>query len=98
MTQELFISAIASMREQSDKDIAQATKLADIYGADINPNDNSNLTDVIFEILFQSYPNSVVDINHFCFEQDFGRSVKKTPFDLWESVVMNLSVDHENEN
>lgn len=92
MDKTQFTKVISALRDQNDKDVLQAEKLSTIYGSDINPNDNRLLTDAIFEILDNKYPNSKDDIHFFCYEQDFGRKSNKSISELWNDVVRNIDV------
>lgn len=71
-----FRMIIESIREQYDYDKKRAQELSDIYGADVNPNDNSFLLDALFGVLHLSFPpldNGFCSISTFCYELDFGR-------------------------
>jgi len=98
--QELFQKTIIALREQYDKDKETAKKLTEIYGADVNPNDNSLLTNLIFELLQKQFPTTdgFCDIQTFCFDQDFGRKLVavRDPIDLlWKNLIGNIDVDLE---
>lgn len=97
MTKELFTETIIALRDQCDKDDKRAHDLSAIYGSDINPNDNSILTNVIFSHLHSVFVPEKDEclIEHFCFEQDFGRKTNRSIDDLWNDLILNMEVVDE---
>lgn len=93
MTQELFISTIAALRDQSDIDTEKAKKLSAIYGSDINPNDNRILiNNVLAHLQSRFSEDALAAIDFFCFQQDFGRASNKPIKELWDELVMMYEV------
>lgn len=92
----LFISMVEALRDQNDKDLERAKLLSDIYGRDIDPTDNSLLTSAIFQVLKEAFGDEGLDdIQHFCFELDYGRNANKGADQLWEDLLKGFSVDFE---
>lgn len=93
MNQTLFTEIIEALRGQYDKDAVNAKRLSDIYGSDINPNDNKLLTQAIFKLLHKTFPpKGDCYIEIFCYDQDFGRKSNKTIEDLWNELIMDFDV------
>jgi len=92
MTKDLFIGTINAMKFQSDNDKNQAQKLIEIYGSDINPHDNRALTDAMFDFLKEFFPQSIEEIQRFCFEQDFGRATNSNVEALWWLCLREMEV------
>ena len=93
---DLFVTTINALMNQSDLENSRAKLLSDIYGSDIDPNNNSLLTNAIFNLLLEQFGNDgLLNIEHFCFEQDFGRKVNKDAEMLWEELIKELDVDFE---
>lgn len=92
ISEKQFIDAISRMKEQYDIDLRQAQKLSDIYGSDINPNNNSRLYDTIIRLIrpdFKKYKGYICEIEQFCWEHNFGRhkhSDFKNPSDLYRHI------------
>ena len=88
MKRQTFLSAIEGLSRQFDIDKERAELLSDIYGSDINPNDNSLLTDSIFGLMEDVLSEEQMDdIRYFCYDQDFGRAVNKSIEQLWEEII-----------
>jgi len=97
ITKDLFTQTIEALRDQYDKDTENVNRLSSIYGADINPNDNRLITNMLFKFLQLQFPpkNEFCEIEIFCFDQDFGRKTGKSASDLWEELVKNIEVDYK---
>ena len=88
-----FKAVIDALRNQYDLDKGKAIILSNIYGSDVMPSDNSQLTNVLFKLLHQDYPptGDFCKIQTFCYDLDFGRSkyidVSADPItDLWNDL------------
>ena len=96
IAKELFIESVNALRDQHDKEVARAKTLSEIYGSDIDPVDNSLLTNIILENLRSHFPvQEECDIAYFCYEQDFGRKINKGPEALWVDMVNTINVVYE---
>lgn len=99
ISKEQFVQTIIALREQHDYDKKRAEELSEIYGTDIDPANNENLTKIIFTLLqteFKPHEDGC-DIERFCYELNFGRGLE-TPdpiWELWEVVVHQLEVKHK---
>tara|TARA_R110002012_G_scaffold321174_1_gene547887 strand:+ start:1408 stop:1710 length:303 start_codon:yes stop_codon:yes gene_type:complete len=90
---ELFTESLEALRTQYDIDLERSKRLSEIYGADIDPVDNSAITSVLFKIL--DFNNNKGKIETFCYEENFGRHTKRTIEDLWYSLVKDIKVNYE---
>jgi hypothetical protein len=96
MDKALFVKMMDAMRDQNDKDVERATVLSEIYGSDIDPTDNSILTTAIFQVIKEAFGAiALSEIEHFCFEQDYGRNVNKDAGQLWDQLLKDLDVYFE---
>lgn len=90
---ETFIAVLNNLQKQHDKEVERAKLLSDIYGSDINPNDNQLLTESIFVMFLDVFSDEQVgDISFFCYEQDFGRKQNRLPENLWNDMIGNIDV------
>lgn len=80
ISKNTFKEIIEALRGQYDYDKAKSEKLTEIYGSDVQPTDNSRLTNQLFKILHAQFPPSgdFCDIQSFCYELDFGRKISFT--------------------
>lgn len=93
ISKTLFTTVIGNLQAQFDKDRERANVLSEIYGSDIDPVDNSRLTESIFQLLKTRFNKEAMeDIKIFCYEQNFGRQTKTSIEDLWESILKNIDV------
>lgn len=96
MNKDLFVKMLDALRDQNDKDVERATVLSEIYGNDIDPTDNSILTSAIFQVMKEAFGSiALSEIEHFCFEQDYGRSVNRGAGQLWDQLLKDLDVEFE---
>lgn len=95
LTEKIFKYVVNNLKEQHDKDNLRAKTLSSIYGADIDPVDNSLLTKALFEIFGNIFnDDQVSDIAFFCYDQDFGRKAERTVDDLWNDLIKNMEVEY----
>lgn len=93
---KLFIDTVNALQKQYDIDKARAKTLSEIYGSDIDPNDNCYLTGAIFNILQKQFvPKGPCYIEIFCYDQNFGREVNKSAAELWDELVRDIDVIFE---
>ena len=91
--QDTFFKVIDSLKNQYDKDVERAKLLSDIYGSDIDPVDNSLLTDSIFSLLLLHLSDQqVLEVSFFCYDQNFGRNVNIGNEDLWNTLINLIEV------
>ena len=89
-----FTSVINSMENQYDLDAERASLIGEIYGADINPVDNSQLTSAIEKLLATEFNKEQMgDIRFFCYDQNFGRNVNLNSHDLWRLLMEYPTVE-----
>ena len=90
ITKNDFLELITAIRDQHDFDTLKAEKMSEAIECDMNAHDNSRLVNQLFKILHKQFPpkNDFCDIQHFCFELDFGRMANpiKTTEQLWEEL------------
>jgi hypothetical protein len=88
-TKDDFISVLSALQDQYDYDKARTEKLQQVYNSDIQPSDNSRLTNQLFKLLHKQFPpnGDFCEIQHFCYELDFGRSSGSDINALWESLI-----------
>lgn len=90
ITKKEFIEIIEAIRDQSDFDKGKARRLGDLLSADIDPHDNSRLTNLLFKNLHVYFPpvDGVCSIQEFCYDFDFGRMfLNRDPIsNLWSSL------------
>jgi hypothetical protein len=93
ISKQLFITSIENMRKHYDQEKARAKMLSEIYGADIDPIDNSKLYDTIFSLLRTQFPkNHYCYIEAYCWDQNFGRDVNKSIETLWKELINDIDV------
>ncbi len=93
ITKSNFRAVLDALRNQYDYDQGRTILLSNIYGSDVMPSDNSQLTNVLFKLLHQDYPPSgdFCKIQTFCYDLNFGRSKDIEPSndpitDLWNDL------------
>lgn len=88
-TKEQFTSVLSALKSQYDYDKAKTKKLTEIYGVDVMPSDNSRLTNEIFKMLHIQFPpnGGFCEIQHFCYELDFGRESGLSIDGLWDLLT-----------
>ena len=90
---ETFIAVLGNLQKQHDKEVERAKILSDIYGSDINPNDNSLLVESIFLIFKDVFNNDQIEtIQFFCFDQNFGRIDGLKSETLWNKMLGEIEV------
>lgn len=96
MNQTLFTKTIIALRDQYDQDKKRAKELSSIYGADIDPVDNSKLSKMLILFLQDMFKpkDGHCEIEIFCYEHDFGRKLDgdNTGIDLWNRLVKDQKV------
>lgn len=93
--QKLFYQILDNLKEQYDLEKKRAQQLSDIYGSDINPNDNSRLTKSIFLLLGEFFTDDQLShIAFYCYDQDFGRydGIERSYDDLWDTLIKEIKV------
>lgn len=106
----LFIKIIENLREQYDYDVAKADLMGKVLDVeDIKAYDNSKLTESIFSLLQLQFPpdKEGCEIQRFCYDLNFGRSLGETNalseygaiMDLWDYLnsqnPKNIAVEFE---
>jgi hypothetical protein len=101
ITKSNFRAILNALRNQYDYDKGRAILLSNIYGSDVMPSDNSQLTNVLFKLLHGDFPptGGFCKIQAFCYDLDFGRSkdieVSEDPIaDLWNDLQPTFSTNY----
>lgn len=93
INKKTFFKVIDNLRHQYDTDQERAKVLTNIYGSDIDPIDNSLLTESVFLLLSHNFnENQVEDIKIFCYTQNFGRIVNISTEELWLLITKEIIV------
>lgn len=93
INEKTFVAVINNMRDQYDKDNERAKALSEIYGSDIDPVDNKLLTESIWIMLMETFNDDQIEtIQHFCYEQDFGRKLELKVETLYEQLIKQIDV------
>lgn len=98
-SREEFVSALDSIRRQSDKDKMFSVKASKLFDTDIPCYNNSILLNLSLKLLRRGFSLNIevdqCDIERFCWEMDFGRDKRSTYTDsgsLWDALVKRKSI------
>jgi|TARA_Y100000310_G_C20704425_1_gene834117 hypothetical protein len=95
LTESIFKQVIAKLQEQQDNDNNRAKLLSDIYGADIDPTDNSKVVEAVFLMFNDIFSiDQMAEISFFVYDQDFGRKANRTIDDLWNDLIKMIEVEY----
>lgn len=98
ISKELFISTIDSLRTQISGDKLNSELIEQIFpGSKVNAYDNSPTIKALILLLQVWFPrdaeNGFCEIEHYCFELDFGRWNKNevvTAENLWDQLIKDF--------
>ena len=78
-TRKLFIETIEAFRLQYHLDNKKAQILSGVHGADVEPYNNSMLTNILLKLLQTEFEpdNALCDIEYFMYELNFGAKYKR---------------------